>query len=180
MSEAASPEASPAAERAPKRITVERASPADAPAVHRIVVASGVLDPCSAYAYVLLCDRFRDTCLVARQHNAIVGFVTAFVPPRDPGTVFVWQIGVDARARGQGVGSRLLDALFEQPACRDVTHLEATVAPSNRASDRLFRALARRRRASVAVLAGYGPELFPDAHESEPLYRIGPLSTKEE
>lgn len=152
-------------------------SEADAAALWRIVRGSGVLDPNSPYCYMLLCRDFAATCAVAEAEGGVVGFVTAYVPPGRPDTLFVWQIGVDRGRRGAGIGRDLLEQVLARPACRGVTHLETTIAPSNRASRALFEALARDRGAQVTEVRGFGPELFPDpGHEPERRYRIGPLA----
>jgi diaminobutyrate acetyltransferase len=137
---------------------------------------AGVLDLNSSYAYLLLADRFGDTSVVAEHEGRILGFVAGFLPPRQPDTVFVWQIGVSPEARGLGLGRRLLGRLVDLPGCRDVSFLETTITPSNEASERLFRSFARHNRADVDVRAGYTTPLFPDGKEQERLFRIGPLA----
>ena len=92
------------------------------------------------------------------------------------GPVFVWQIGVDERARGTGLGLRMLHALADQLHPEGVRHVEATVAPSNTASDRLFRRFAEDRKVPCEVMAHFAADLFGnEAHEPEHLYRIGPF-----
>lgn len=150
---------------------------ADGAAFFRLVRESGALEANSAYAYVMACDHFADTCLLAVRQGRAVGFVLAFVSPARPNAVFVWQIGVAPSERGQGLGRSLLTRLMDAPACRALAHLEATVAPSNRASHRLFTGFARALGVPclISEAAGYGAALFPGDHEAEPLYRIGPF-----
>mgnify|MGYP003643211368 CR=1 FL=1 len=104
--------------------------------------------------------------------DAPVAFVTAFRRPDDPSTVFVWQIGVDAAHRRQGIAGALLDQLVERTGA---THLEATVTPSNVASETLFRRFGARNGAPVATDELFAEELFPPGHEAEHLFRIGPI-----
>lgn len=158
-------------------IRLRRTRPEDGAAIWSLREAVGTLDPNSAYLYLLLADRFRDTCAVAEDASGgLVAFLTGFVPPRQPDTYFVWQIGVHTCARGLGLAGRLLDHVVDRlPAVR---FLEATVSPSNTASSALFRAFARRREAKLVVSAGYPADRFPAVeppHEAEPLYRIGPF-----
>ena len=157
-------------------LTVRSARAEDGAALWELVKRSGTLDLNSAYAYMLLCDEFGDTCAVAEHDGEAVGFVTAFRRPRSPGTLFVWQVGVDASMRGRGLASRMLQWLLESAACAGVTHVEATISPSNAASRALFGSLAKRHKAPHRVDPGYGPELFPGGgHEREERHRIGPL-----
>lgn len=158
-------------------IQLRRPTAQDGARVWELVRDSGALDLNSTYLYLLLCSTFSDTTLVAEGEDGLLGFVAAFIPPRQPDTVFVWQVGVSDAARGQGLGRRLLDELVTAPACANVRAMEATVSPSNKASDALFRSFARARSAAVEVSPGYfDAAAFGDAqHEPEDLYRIAPL-----
>lgn len=165
------------APRARGSVRTRAPRPADGVAVHRLVREGGGLEPNTGYAYVLLCDHFASTTTLAvdAEDGALLGFVGAYLVPERPDTAFVWQVGVARRARGRGVASRLLDALLARDACRGVRFLEATVAPSNAASRRLFESFAERHRAPFAWSDGYAPSLFEGSHEREQLIRIGPL-----
>ena len=137
---------------------------------------SGMLDVNSPYCYLILCKSFSDTCVLAEQDNEVVGFVTAFRLPSSPGVVFVWQIGVAEGARGHGLGTAMVLSLLERESCRDVSHLEATVTPSNLPSKRLFQSVARRLQAQLVEHPCFDTELFPnDGHEPERLIRVGPF-----
>jgi L-2,4-diaminobutyric acid acetyltransferase len=151
---------------------------ADAASIWCMVRDSGALDVNSPYAYLLLCDHFADTCVVAcDEQNQPIAFVTAYSPPQRPNTVFVWQIGVNADWRKQGLAKRLLHELLKLPACANVRFVEATVTPSNVASRRLFAALARDVEAELNIATGYEAcQLSAEpSHEAEELFRIGPL-----
>jgi len=149
----------------------------DAAAMWRIVQDSGVLDPNSPYCYLLLCRDFAATCAVAEVGTQAIGFVTAYVPPNQPDTLFVWQIGVTEAFRNKRIAALLLAQVLGREACRGVTHIETTIAPSNQASMALFEGLARPKGAVMTEVPGFGTELFPEiGHEPERRYRIGPLS----
>lgn len=149
-------------------------------ALWRLARDSERLDLNSAYYYLLFCKRLAPTSVVAedRALERPVGFVTGLLWPDEPSTVFVWQVGVDAAARGRRVASRMLDALLAAEACADVTHLETTVTPSNEASMGLFHSLARRRGARCEESVFLPAEHFPSdaVHEPELLLRIGPFA----
>lgn len=108
--------------------------------------------------------------------RAVGGFVVAYRPPTRPEALFVWQIGVASWARRRGMGLKLLEELRRQPACCDARFLEATVAPHNAASQRLFAAAASAWRAPLQIEPGFHAADFgAAAHSDEPLTRIGPL-----
>lgn len=159
----------------PAPIEIRTVSPEDGSTIWQMVKESGILDLNSVYSYLLLCREFGSTCLVAEVEEEIVGFVTAFKPPRREDTIFVWQVGVDPSQRGRGIAGTLLEELLALPACDDVEWLEATVTPSNRPSRKLFESLADRLEASCDVQPYLGPRHFPGDHEPEELFRIGPI-----
>jgi len=151
-------------------------------AVWRLIGACSELDLNSSYAYLLLCDQFRETCAVAQTGGEgeppgsdLAGAALCFRKPRSPDTLFVWQIAVRAEARGAGLGLALLDHVTHGEACRDVRFVEAHVAPENHASEALFRKFARLRHAPLVFHDGLSAADFPDAHAGERLVRIGPL-----
>lgn len=152
----------------------------DAAPMWRLAADTGALDVNSPYAYLLVCTHFASTSVVAEEPETqdLVGFVAAYRMPDDLDVLFVWQIGVSAQRRGAGLGGRLLRALLAQPGNRGVRWLEATVTPSNHASERLFRSFARSLAVACDATGSYPAELFPDGnHEPEVLYRVGPLCT---
>ncbi|HET7649992.1 MAG TPA: diaminobutyrate acetyltransferase [Gammaproteobacteria bacterium] len=147
----------------------------DGAAVWQLVGETGGLEQNSAYAYLLLCTHFHDTCVVADRDGELLGCVLAYRPPREPGSLFVWQVGVAPAARGQGLGGEMLDAAVKLPACRNVQFITASVAADNRASRGLFAAFARRHNASIAEQEFLPADCFPHTHAAEPLLKIGPL-----
>lgn len=160
-------------------ITYRQPTPSDAVAMTRLVRQSAVLDENSHYLYLLLCDHFRETCVIAERDGAFAGFLTGYRPPTHPEAVFVWQVVVAEQARGQGVAGGLLEELLAREACADVSYLEATVTPSNEPSQRLFRSLARRHETQCQETELFSTEMFrgiDDSHEPEILFRIGPLN----
>ncbi|MGK2929573.1 MAG: diaminobutyrate acetyltransferase [Acidimicrobiales bacterium] len=149
---------------------------ADGSALWALAKANG-LDENSPYAYLLWTEYFRDTTVVAtteHDDSTPVGFVTAFRRPDEPGTVFVWQVGVDSSYRRRGIAGMLLDELVERCGA---DHLEATVTPTNTASDTLFRRFGERHDAPVATEELFAEEHFPPGHEAEVLFRIGPFGS---
>jgi L-2,4-diaminobutyric acid acetyltransferase len=158
-------------------LTIRPTTARDGAALWRLARDAEGLELNTPYCYVLAADELGDTCLVAEEDGAPLGFVLALRPPRRPQTVFVWQVGVSRAARGRGLGRRLLSELVRRPSCGEVTHLEATVTAANAASRALFRSFARSQGARCEVTPRYEPGHFPeDGHEAEELFRIGPLS----
>jgi L-2,4-diaminobutyric acid acetyltransferase len=150
----------------------------DGERIWRFVGASETLDLNSPYCYLILCHHFADTCLVAEEDNALIGFIVGYRPPKAKNVVVVWQIGVAASRQGRGLGLAMLRELLRRDACGDVSFLEATVTPSNSASRAMFTAFARSLNAEWMLLTGFDAALFPKEvnHEAELLLRIGPFA----
>lgn len=156
------------------RITVRQAVGTDARAMRQLAEDTGVLSVNSTYYYALMAKIFGATAMVAEEDGILCGYVTAFPPPDRADTVFVWQVGVAERCRGKGVGKQMLAALIRARAPRFV---EATIAPSNKASINLFTAVARLCGADHQYQGPFftEDELGP-GEEAEHLFRIGPLA----
>ncbi|MBM4761648.1 diaminobutyrate acetyltransferase [Bacillus sp. B15-48] len=134
------------------------------------------MDLNSAYSYLMLSHYFSDTCVIAEDENQIIGFVSAFRPPQADDTIFVWQVAVNDKYRGEGIGKKLLNELLNRESCKKVRFLEATVSPSNIASQSLFKGLARTLECPCEVSDCFPEHLFPEpGHEAEQTYRIGPF-----
>ncbi len=160
--------------------TIELSHPTalDGHAVNRLVAASPPLDSNSTYCNLLQCMHFSDTCVCAKLDGAVVGFVSGYLIPSRPATLFIWQVAVAESARGQGLATRMLRELIASPACGNVKYLETTITGSNEASWILFRRLTASLGAELEVAIAFDSKThFHGDHETEQLLRIGPLST---
>ncbi|HWM00891.1 MAG TPA: diaminobutyrate acetyltransferase [Actinophytocola sp.] len=154
---------------------IDKPSETDGGAIWRIARDSGKLDLNSSYAYLMWCHDFADTSLVARVGDEVVGFVIGYRRPTAPDTVVVWQIAVDRSQRGRGTAAALLDALVSRLAEVGVRNMETTITPDNAASNGLFASLAKRWGAVMEPAGSFDSGEFPDEHESEVRFRIGPF-----
>ncbi len=150
----------------------------DGAAIHRLVHACPPLDLNSPYAYLLLCAHHAGSCVVAEQAGETTGFISAYRPPAQADTIFIWQVAVAPEARGRGLALQMLEHLLVRPAPAGCRWLETTVTPSNAASRRVFETLATRLNAQCTERTFFSREDFQDPHhEPEMLIRIGPWST---
>jgi L-2,4-diaminobutyric acid acetyltransferase len=161
---------------------LRRPSGTDAIAMRRLVAETDVLDVNSTYAYLLLATDFADTTIVADRGGDLCGLITAYHPPTRPEVLFVWQVAVAHTARGTGLAGTMLDTLVHRVRKERHGHpvtVETTVSPGNAASRALFGAFARRHRVPL-IEQPYISAAHLDAdeaHDDEPLLRIGPLTT---
>ena len=160
---------------------IESPTKADGAQLWRIARDSRKLDLNSPYAYLLWCRDFAETSVVARENGRAVGFVIAYRKPGEPTAALVWQVAVDASQRGKGLAGKLLDALFVKLVEDGVSHLETTITPDNEASIRLFTSFAKRWNTAMETSVLFDAGDFPDdGHEPEELYRIGPLTARQD
>jgi len=160
-------------------IELRRPRATDGPAITALIAACPPLDRNSRYCNLLQCAHFADHCIVAEQAGRILGWVSGYRPPSEPGAFFVWQVAVSAEGRGKRLASRMISALLARPEQRDATHLITTITDDNEASWRLFRGLARDWRAPLERNALFERDAhFAGAHATEFLARIGPVDHK--
>lgn len=152
----------------------------DGHAIHRLISECPPLDLNSVYTYLLLSEHFRSTCIVAMQQDRLAGFVSGYRVPERDDVLFVWQVAVHERARGNGLGQRMLRALLDRPQLRAIRFIETTVGPDNKASRSMFRTFAQGLQTQLCEQAFFGADLFgPQAHDDEHLLRIGPVFLKD-
>jgi L-2,4-diaminobutyric acid acetyltransferase len=135
---------------------------------------SSTLDLNSPYAYLMWCDKFAKTSLVAEIGGEPAAFLMGFHPPGQDDVLFVWQVAVAEKYRGRGLASLMLDKLIE--STESIKAVEATVTSSNVASSKLFNSLAARHDCACSQREFLSADHFPGpGHESETLFHIGPI-----
>lgn len=150
----------------------------DGAALHRLVAACPPLDPNSLYCNLLQCTHFSDTGVAAERNGELVGFISGYIVPARPDTLFVWQVAVAAAARGEGLAKRMLCELLGRSATTAVRFLETTITPDNQASWALFESLARELGAAHQRHNHFERDRhFGGVHDDEMLMRIGPFET---
>lgn len=156
--------------------TIRRPRPGDGPSVFDLVSSIPALDDNSLYCNVLQCTHFADTAAIAEEFGAVVGWVSAYLQPGAPDTLFVWQVAVRDNQRGKGIAGRLIASILERPGCANVRHVSATITADNQASFSLFKSLARRLDAPWRQEAGLDRAIhFAGRHATELAFTIGPI-----
>lgn len=117
----------------------------DGGAIWDLVRACKPLDENSMYCNLIQCDHFSDTCVVAELDGEVLGWISAYVMPSEPDTLFVWQVAVSSQARGMGLGTKMLSHILDRDECADVNRLQTTITRDNDASWGLFRRFCERR-----------------------------------
>lgn len=139
---------------------------ADADLILNLARACPPLDVHTAYTYWVVCHLYGGTSSILMDDQEAVGYIMGV--PKDR-TLFIWQLGVLPRYRGQGLTALLFNALLSSSASR-FDEIELTIAPDNNAS---FGALASWSRANGLRIEELGIIAVPEHHEpGEILYRL--------
>ena len=153
---------------------------ADGADLWRLAHGTGVLDTNTPYAYLLWARDFAATSVIAEVEGEPAGFISGYLKPTDPQTIFIWQVAVDSTFRGRGLAKKMLFELAERSGA---ARLETTITSDNEASIALFTALARQHETELVKRSLFTEDLFPKAtesgetHAAEDLYVVDPLKT---
>ncbi len=145
----------------------------DGAAIWDLVQSCKPLDENSMYCNMIQCDHFAETCVVAELNGDVVGWISAYVLPNDPETLFVWQVAVSEAARGSGLGALMLQTISNREVCDDVMRIQTTITADNEASWALFRKFGKTQGSKLDAEAYYTQEVhFQDQHKTEHLVTI--------
>ncbi len=145
--------------------------------VYRLVGNCPPLDTNSSYCNLLQCSHFSETSVAAEANGELVGFISGYIVPGRPDTLFIWQVAVADSARGMGLASRMLTRILDRPQCSAVDYLETTITQDNLASWALFERLSKKQSANFESSVWMDKDAhFSGLHDSESLIRIGPFT----
>lgn len=157
-------------------VSYRRPRKADGSRIYDLIKSIEALDNNSMYCNLLQCSHFSSTCALAEIDGKPVGWISGYLPPEKPDTLFVWQVAVHPDARGRGVAKRLIHELLKRRECRKVRHIHSTITRDNKASWALFRSIAADFGAPMEDDAHFErEEHFDGRHATEHLVEIGPF-----
>lgn len=160
-------------------VALRPSSPIDGAAVFKLIGLCPPLDTNSMYCNLLQCTHFAATSVIAEADGDALGFISGYLIPSAPNTLFIWQVAVSDRARGIGLATRMLRHILDRPHCQDVSFLETTITEDNQASWALFNGLAKKLNAESCKSGFFDRhEHFENEHDTEWLFRIGPFNAK--
>lgn len=166
----------PQPDEAIDKLVFRQPSTLDAPAINHLVRISPPLDQNSMHGNLLQCSHFSETAIVAEQHGKLIGFITGYVLPDRPNTLFIWQIAVHHGARRKKIATRMLQELVTRLQPKGIRYLETSMTESNHAATRLFAGFARHFSAQTIRRCLFEQQAhFQGQHDSEWLLKIGPL-----
>nr|WP_319251973.1 diaminobutyrate acetyltransferase [uncultured Celeribacter sp.] len=144
----------------------------DGAAIWELVRECKPLDENSMYANLIQADHFRDTCVVAELDGEIVGWISGHMIPNED-AFFVWQVAVSPKARGLGLGKKMLLDLVNRDETDAAKSLKTTITDDNDASWALFTSFARTIGGELSDAPHFGREThFDGAHDTEHMVTI--------
>lgn len=145
----------------------------DGMAIFELIRQCKPLDENSAYCNLLQCDHFADTCVVAEIDGEIAGWVSGYLKPGTDDVLFVWQVAVSDKARGRGLGRKMINAILMRDVCSNVDRIQTTITRDNDASWALFRSFARRMGGDLSSKAHFlRDDHFAGDHDTEHMVTI--------
>lgn len=167
-----------------KSLTLRPPTLTDGMDVYRLIESSPPLDTNSSYCNLLQCSHFSSTSVAADADGTLVGFISGYILPERPDTLFIWQVAVAEQARGQRLASKMLSHILSRINCKNVRYIETSITEDNQASFSVFKGLAKQLDADIQISPWMDKERhFSGLHDSEPLVRVGPfthLATQEQ
>ncbi len=157
------------------KIELRHPLPTDGDDLNRLLATTPLLDGNSVQCTLLQCGHFAKTSAAAFDDGDLVGFVSAYCPPSEPHTLFVWQVVVAPQWREHGLGKRMLHWLVGQADCLHCTRMVTAIAIKNTVSWSLFDSFARD--IGALPVKSFVTPLDRDPHNApkEYLLRIAPL-----
>lgn len=146
--------------------------------IYNLVNKVGTLDVNSEYLYLLQSTHFNDTCIIVKDNEKIIGFVSGYILPNTTNTLFIWQVAVDSDYRGQNIAKRMVCEMLQRDELNGIEYIYSTVSPSNSASQRVFKKIADEYDTKLVNETFLEVNDFNNAHEDEVLYKIGPINKK--
>lgn len=125
------------------KIELRHPLPADGDDLNRLLATTPLLDGNSVQCTLLQCGHFAKTSVAAFDDGDLVGFVSAYCPPNEPHTLFVWQVVVAQHWREHGLGKHMLHWLVNNPECAHCSRMVTAIAVKNTVSWSLFDSFAR-------------------------------------
>ena len=149
----------------------------DAKRIVDLIKIGGTLDLNSEYLYLLQTTHFNETCCVAVCEDEIIGFVSGYLVPNEEEKLFIWQVAVSSKFRGQNLAKQIIMDIFNRNnSKKQIKYILSTVSPSNKSSQRVFEKVSIDFDTDIKSKTLFSLNYFIDAHEEEVQYLIGPIT----
>ena len=121
---------------------IRTCTPDDLQRVSRFVESCPPLERHTGFTYWVTFNFWGDTCFVATEGDEIVGYASGVGAGTSPDLIYIWQVGVAERYRGNGLSRRLISKVAEAAREKGFRRANVSIAPDNAASLSAFRRVA--------------------------------------
>ena len=127
----------------------------------------------SSYCNFLQSSHFSKTCVLVEHKGEIAGFISGYQKPDELNVLFIWQVAVAPRFRGNGLAFKMLKNILDREGLENVNAIETTITKANDASWALFKKLDAQN-GNDGEVTTFLDEVkhFKGKHDTEYLYRI--------
>ncbi len=163
------------------KVVLRKPQDVDGHDVYDLIANCPPLDQNSMYCNLLQCKHFSSTSVIAvdETDQSVLGFISGYIKPNDSDTLFIWQVAVSEKARGQGLAKRMLLDILNRDTDSQLSYLETTITDNNPGSWALFGSLAKELNTELARSELFTKELhFQGSHDTENLVRVGPFNIR--
>ena len=163
------------------QLVLRRPQDLDGHDVYKLIASCPPLDQNSMYCNLLQCTHFSSTSVIALDevNHDVLGFISGYIKPNDSDTLFIWQVAVSEKARGQGLAKKMILDILNRDTNSQLSYIETTITENNPGSWALFGSMAKELKTELARSELFIKELhFQGAHDTENLVRIGPFNVK--
>lgn len=163
------------------KIVLRKPQDIDGYDVYDLIASCPPLDQNSMYCNLLQCTHFSSTSVIAvdASNQNVLGFISGYIKPNDSNTLFIWQVAVSEKARGQGLAKKMLLDILNRNVDSELSYLETTITDNNPGSWALFGSLATELKTELARSEIFTKELhFQGSHDTENLVRVGPFNMR--
>lgn len=123
-------------------LDIRTCTPDDLHQVSQFVESCPPLERHTGFTYWVTFNFWGDTCFVAADGDEIVGYASGVGAGRSPELIYIWQVGVAERYRGNGLSQLLISKVVEAARGKGFRRANVSIAPDNEASLTAFRRVA--------------------------------------
>lgn len=141
--------------------------------IYGLIADCPPLDMNSSYCNFLQSSHFSKTCVLVEHKGEIAGFISGYQKPDELNVLFIWQVAVAPRFRGNGLAFKMLKNILDREGLEYVNAIETTITKANDASWALFKKLDAQNGNGGEVTTFLDEDKhFKGKHDTEYLYRI--------
>ena len=158
-------------------LSISKPKPHQAAKINELIARCKPLDENSLYCNLLQTTHFAETCAIAEIDGEVAAFVSGYIHPERPKTLFIWQVAVNPDYRGLGLAKKLILKIVERNLPKlQFEFIHTTITKSNTASWSLFKSVAKALNSEYSTRVMFDKQLHLDHQgESEWLMDIGPF-----